>query len=490
MTAFHDEVDWVRDQFREGLAAAGFNVSTPAFASGEIDVPSMDPVDIDITIPDDFPYVPPKVRPTLGVGGRSWHRDYDGSLCIYASDDPAEPTWGDVEAFLDRVRDWFIEDAAGWPNDTTDLDLDRYWPNNKGLVLFGDIEWTIDQSLRAVHEPGHEVPRFRISAGTAAGGKRRSRRLGVRALDVGELAEPVHDWSELAEVLPEVDQVEAMIRTRQVRMLLVRYWRGGHAGVVALLVSSHDPIEFVALSSADTTTSAARLRAGSDASILADKSVAIIGVGAVGSLVADGLARAGIGALTLVDGDIVRPGNLVRHLLTDPGMVGDPKATAVAEHLRNAPWAPERVTDLPGQLTSADAAVALFDSHDLVIDATASGRGTAILLDASRTLGRPALSVCVLRDGGIIRVDRHPLASTETALGPVPPSPTPQTPLRERGCGTPISPTPPWACASAASLAVAVAVDLLTGRHQYGPTIEQVLVAQLDAPYDTVGTRQ
>jgi molybdopterin/thiamine biosynthesis adenylyltransferase len=490
MTQFDIEIALLRDEFRDGLTAAGFNVASPTFASGEIDVAGVGRIDLDITIPDDFPYVPPKVRPTTGQGGRSWHRERDGHLCIYAAGDPAEPRWVTVSEFLDDVRAWFVNDAADWPDDPPDLDLERYWPSGLGLVLFGDLDWNSGEALRAVGQPGHLIPQFTVSVGPISGAKKRAKRIGTRALDIGELDAPVHDWSELVEVLPDAHVVEELIRTRKVGLLLIRYWRAGNPGALALRVTSTDPIELAALESAHTGRSTARLRAGHDAAALAGKSVALVGVGSVGSHVADGLARAGVGRLTLVDGDILLPGNLVRHLLTDPRLIGEPKATALGDHLRAMPWAPTSVTDNPDSLVSVSATSKLFEDHDLVIDATAAGRATALILDASLALDQPALSVCVLRDGGIVRVDRTPVAPTEAHQTPVPPPPSPTEPLREGGCGDPVSPTPPWACVNAATLAVAVAADLLTGRNEYGATTEQVLVAQPDAPYDVTGTRR
>ena len=46
---------------------------------------------------------------------------------------------------------------------------------------------------------------------------------------------------------------------------------------------------------------------------LAEASVAVFGLGGVGSFAAEALARAGIGRLVLVDGDVVDVTNLNRH---------------------------------------------------------------------------------------------------------------------------------------------------------------------------------
>jgi tRNA A37 threonylcarbamoyladenosine dehydratase len=61
--------------------------------------------------------------------------------------------------------------------------------------------------------------------------------------------------------------------------------------------------------------------------------VAVIGLGAVGGYVAEGLARAGVGRLTLVDFDTVQPSNINRQLLALDSTVGEPKVNAAKERI-------------------------------------------------------------------------------------------------------------------------------------------------------------
>ena len=58
----------------------------------------------------------------------------------------------------------------------------------------------------------------------------------------------------------------------------------------------------------------------------------VVGVGALGSQVANNLARSGLGPLTLVDNDTLLPHNLSRHILGG-SRVGHPKSQALAEEL-------------------------------------------------------------------------------------------------------------------------------------------------------------
>lgn len=66
---------------------------------------------------------------------------------------------------------------------------------------------------------------------------------------------------------------------------------------------------------------------------LAASHAAIIGVGALGCVSADLLARAGVGTITLIDRDIVEETNLQRQTLFSEGDINLPKAEAAAKRL-------------------------------------------------------------------------------------------------------------------------------------------------------------
>jgi adenylyltransferase/sulfurtransferase len=67
---------------------------------------------------------------------------------------------------------------------------------------------------------------------------------------------------------------------------------------------------------------------------LANSRVAIIGCGALGSTIANNLARSGVGYIRIVDRDIVELGNLQRQNLFDENDIGTPKAIAAAKKLK------------------------------------------------------------------------------------------------------------------------------------------------------------
>jgi molybdopterin/thiamine biosynthesis adenylyltransferase len=101
---------------------------------------------------------------------------------------------------------------------------------------------------------------------------------------------------------------------------------------------------------------------------LAAGRVAIVGCGALGSVVAMALVRAGVGALRLIDRDVPELSNLPRQVLFDEADVaaGLPKAVAAARHLEriNSACVIEPVV---ADLTAASAA-RLLGGVDVVVD--------------------------------------------------------------------------------------------------------------------------
>jgi molybdopterin/thiamine biosynthesis adenylyltransferase len=66
---------------------------------------------------------------------------------------------------------------------------------------------------------------------------------------------------------------------------------------------------------------------------LLDSRVVIIGCGALGTVAANNLARAGVGKISIIDRDFVELNNLQRQMLFDENDVGTPKAAAAADKI-------------------------------------------------------------------------------------------------------------------------------------------------------------
>ena len=119
--------------------------------------------------------------------------------------------------------------------------------------------------------------------------------------------------------------------------------------------------------------------------------VCVVGVGGVGSWVVEGLARSGIGAITLVDLDDVCVTNVNRQLPALDGQIGRPKVTVLRERVRLIN--PEcRVEAAHEFFRPATAERLLAASFDFVVDAIDRMSHKALLIAACRERGLPILT--------------------------------------------------------------------------------------------------
>lgn len=103
---------------------------------------------------------------------------------------------------------------------------------------------------------------------------------------------------------------------------------------------------------------------------LAAARVAVVGCGALGSVAAVALARAGVGFLRLIDRDVPEPSNLPRQVLFDEADVAEglPKAVAAARQLSRINSA-AAIEPIVVDLTPANA-VNLLNGVDVILDGT------------------------------------------------------------------------------------------------------------------------
>lgn len=120
-------------------------------------------------------------------------------------------------------------------------------------------------------------------------------------------------------------------------------------------------------------------------------SVLVVGLGGVGAYAAEALARAGVGQLTLVDGDEVAPSNLNRQLLALGSTIGRRKVEVMAERI--ADIHPGCRLTLVDRFVAADEMPALVaGGADHVLDAIDSLTSKLALLEAALRAGVPVAS--------------------------------------------------------------------------------------------------
>ena len=131
---------------------------------------------------------------------------------------------------------------------------------------------------------------------------------------------------------------------------------------------------------------------------LARAHVLVVGAGGLGVPALQYLAGAGVGRITLVDGDWVAEGNLHRQPLYRMEQIGMPKARAAAAAL--AALNPEvAVAPVVDWLDPANAR-ALVEAADLALDCADTFAASLTLSDACRDAGKPLIAASALALSG------------------------------------------------------------------------------------------
>jgi len=152
-----------------------------------------------------------------------------------------------------------------------------------------------------------------------------------------------------------------------------------------------------------------RIFLGRDADArLRSRRVAIVGLGATGSVLATWLARAGVGTLALLDRDIVELSNLHRQVLYTERDLGTPKAEAAARHLGDVN-SHINLHPLVTDLTSGNAREILAH-YDLILDGTDNFEARYLINDVSILTGTPWIYTGAIGAEGIV----WPIAPPET----------------------------------------------------------------------------
>lgn len=124
---------------------------------------------------------------------------------------------------------------------------------------------------------------------------------------------------------------------------------------------------------------------------LAQARVAVFGIGGVGGYVVEALARSGVGALDLFDGDTVALTNINRQIIALEGTVGRPKVEVAKERVLQIN--PDcRVEARQLFFTPENAGEVDFTRYDYVADAIDTVTSKIELLRLCREAGVPAIS--------------------------------------------------------------------------------------------------
>lgn len=131
---------------------------------------------------------------------------------------------------------------------------------------------------------------------------------------------------------------------------------------------------------------------GSDAlSKLSNSSVAVFGIGGVGSYTVEALVRGGVGKLYLYDGDVVSETNINRQLVATTKTVGKAKVDVAVEHAKEVN--PDISVYAEKLFFNSDNADSIdFSKFDYVVDAIDTVSSKLLLIEKSKASNVPVIS--------------------------------------------------------------------------------------------------
>jgi molybdopterin/thiamine biosynthesis adenylyltransferase len=435
-----------------------------------------------IEIRDGWPFIPPYV---FARGLSADHVSARGIICLWRDDDPSMQ-WKTLAGLNQRLEQWVelaragtfrpgdlaLDSHVGFDSRAPDLATFELWNLVGKDPSDGDHGAMSSKQLTAYHLElvsksadatlrGHWFYRNRIE----------------------------HPPRTLAEFKAALKSAQRRVFERSTRDelerpgldIVVLVWkRGPYHDVLPFRLKRADGLLTAeALEPAPYDRETLLVRAGSEAKDLLAKRVCVFGLGAVGSHCALQLAQSGVGRLKLIDGDRLRPGNVVRHV-GDREHVGWPKTEVVRELVeRSAPWTKIEVVTTsmmaPSQIRDA------IQGQDLVLDATGSVPITQMVSMLAEDEGIDLVCASLFRAGRVARVRRQ-VVGRDTAihaiisdrLGTTIPADLEEYETLEIGCSAPVNNAPPASVLSLSATATMVSVDSIRRSFEYSNEVVQV----------------
>ncbi|MEV6266711.1 ThiF family adenylyltransferase [Kribbella sp. NPDC051936] len=495
------------ERFCSGLVAAGFSpvddtdLKTWTGPIRESLKPLTDRERMQVVFYDGWPlrYAHVKVE-----GLRAPHV-YDGFVCLWADDDPAQVEGRNLEALWARVDAWAVAARTGFG--VADQALDSY-------LLFDQasgyrLELPVGELLRgasngAIIDLTAHLRTILFQVGverdtpTFKGVLYHRRRIISPPVDLAQFRDAL--------ALRQRQHFERGLAARQDADIktpsggldfAVLTWPrfDGQVDAIALGFSGHGAEVLAEAHAAFPSDSAARMRrAGSDARALTSKRVLVAGLGSIGGSVALLLAESGVAHIRGYDSDSLMTANLVRHVAGEDS-VGYNKVVGVSVKIDDhAPWCDVEIVtkDLPFVPSELADSVQGFD---LVVDCTGSAPMTAALCIVCAQERVPLITGALFHQGALLRIRRQaesdtPISARDKSIEylPLPPDDTrPAGGFLEIGCTALVNSAPPWAAQRAAADIAAAVIDQLMG-YRLLPDEQVAVLRPLAAPpFDVMG---
>jgi len=144
--------------------------------------------------------------------------------------------------------------------------------------------------------------------------------------------------------------------------------------------------------------------------------VTVVGLGGLGGVVVEILAREGVGTLRLIDGDSFEDSNLNRQLFSCPDLQGTPKAEAAARRVSQIN--PSLTVEKYAVFLNAENAADLLKDSNAAVDCLDNMKTRFVLESAAKKAGIPLVSAAVAGTAGHVTTIFPEDRGLESIYGP------------------------------------------------------------------------
>ena len=512
MTGDHFQTESL-DAFEHDLAADGFEPVAIAGLSGwrgpihQAFSGLTDATTMDVLIRPGWPFQSPAL---LVDGLDTNHSTRGGFVCLWQDGDPS-CDWITCQGFFARVDEWCENAKRAWEGD--DLQGDAFLNFRRKSRLPFPYVATVDLSKLNVHSGswGEFLGKVNLNPPRLDVHRRRQNEghwLRGMWFHAGVLATPPpRSFAEVFRCLPrsqkkglnrafaDRSRPEPFVASGGVDLVLFCWEHHGRPDILVMACEGmNNEMGAIALKPGPTDEKSLILRAGPDATVLRTLKATLFGAGALGGHAGTTLAESGLGYLDIVDGDVLLPENVVRHVASHD-QVGTLKVQAVHHVIeKHAPWT--EVIEFPEAPMTPARIRELILNSDMVIDTTGNDAFVPALAMVAEELGKPLVSGALYRGGKIARVQRQVSAADSPIHRREEGAKYPNIPNGDEdndfvtpalGCSAPVNNAPPMSVLGCAALIVQVAIDALTGRFEFNDEVTDVYRPIGDPPFDRVG---
>lgn len=428
---------------------------------------------MEIEFRDGWPYRHPRIL----VGGlRREHVNNVGEVCLWAESN-SSMEWCSFSGIESRIKRWCEKANSQFTEADRSLDAHLYYENaipNLGLIDFEQFidKYTRDGYIQKIFGTPDKYNNLNINkesnTGDVTGILYYLSNIDTPPSNIytfRDCLNPVQKRN-FRKIIKEIEK-----NNRNAKNFVILIWPSGsyYNALCLHLKLVNKKVLASAMIIAPNNSKIISMRAGKNYNIFLKQDIVLFGIGSVGSHLGYLLVKAGLGKIRLIDGGLLRPGNIIRHFCSYE-YKSRKKVEAFAETIKHhTSWT--EITKYGTDKWSNEDIHDVCKNSSLIIDATGNSAFSMHLSSIAYYYSFKLLQLALYRGGTVGRIryqnkqEEWPIYSrrSSSSIFPIiPPTENNYIGL-ETGCSSPVNNAPLSSIVKVSSSAVQLVSKIISG---------------------------